>query len=1087
MFRKITDFIVEKRNWILGIFAILTVVGICVMGNVNINRNMMEYLPEDSETRVGLDVMTDEFGEDDTSDLTVMFHDLSDENRQSLLEYFQNLDGVSEVAYDESEEYNRDGYTRYVLTIDSTADSATAKRVYDEINQADFNEYLEKDLAGSIEDENGEVLHFSIIVLAVVCALIILIVMSESFIEPFLFLATILIAVVLNKATNLIFPSVSNITDSIVAILQMALSMDYSIMLMNRYTQERKIEPNKVKAMKNALHASFAAISSSSVTTIVGLLALVFMSFTIGRDLGLVLAKGVMFSLIAIFTCLPGLILLCDKLIEKTRKPSPHFKMQWAGNLAHKIRFVGLPIFLLVFAGCFLFKGNLGIFYSSPLDNKVEEVFGSSNQFALLYKNSDENQVAEYCRNLANEEKIDQALCYGNTIGDGLTTSDLVARMSKLGADVDVDDYLLRIVYYYYYHNGQGDNLTLDEFVQFIQTEIANNPIFSNKLTAEMTSNINQLANFSTVSSVTRQRNSSGLASILGINSEQVEDLLVYYNSRSTATVLSLNEFVTFLQNYVLSSKYGASFGEAERASLTQLSGMIKLAKMQNGLDAVAMSQAFGVSTELVQQLYLAQALQNYLNENPQLLQNMAMSGIDITNLSLGEILQKLPPDVQMSVQQKAALVTMTPTEFIGLVAQNIDQVDAGTRTQVQLAQQIFQLVQSNTKMNTAQMSALMGIPTDNIKLLYSLYDIKQLGKNITLSLNDFVIFLTGDVMSNPSYAGNFDGATRSKLLAIQQIMQNTMVNKIYTPAELVNTLSIFTNDLSQDLVELIYLYYGSVNNYDETWKLSVETFVNYLDQVVLADVRFNDLIEDSIRSTVSEAVTTVADAKKMLVGENYARIVLQTSYDEESDETFAFIDQLKSSLGERTSDYYVVGNSLMAYEMSQSFNDEMNLITILTMVFIFIVVAVTFKSFLVPIILVALIQCAVFFTMGVMTVLDGEMYFIALLIVQSILMGATIDYAILYTSYYLEARHGGKNVKESLGYAYTDSMHAIMTSGLILILVTLVVGNFASSVAAKICMAISQGTICSIVLILILLPAMLAGCDKLIVRKKRS
>ena len=281
--------------------------------------------------------------------------------------------------------------------------------------------------------------------------------------------------------------------------------------------------------------------------------------------------------------------------------------------------------------------------------------------------------------------------------------------------------------------------------------------------------------------------------------------------------------------------------------------------------------------------------------------------------------------------------------------------------------------------------------------------------------------------------------------------------------------------------------YYGSVNNYDETWKLSVETFVNYLDQVVLADVRFNDLIEDSIRSTVSEAVTTVADAKKMLVGENYARIVLQTSYDEESDETFAFIDQLKSSLGERTSDYYVVGNSLMAYEMSQSFNDEMNLITILTMVFIFIVVAVTFKSFLVPIILVALIQCAVFFTMGVMTVLDGEMYFIALLIVQSILMGATIDYAILYTSYYLEARHGGKNVKESLGYAYTDSMHAIMTSGLILILVTLVVGNFASSVAAKICMAISQGTICSIVLILILLPAMLAGCDKLIVRKKRS
>lgn len=194
-----------------------------------------------------------------------------------------------------------------------------------------------------------------------------------------------------------------------------------------------------------------------------------------------------------------------------------------------------------------------------------------------------------------------------------------------------------------------------------------------------------------------------------------------------------------------------------------------------------------------------------------------------------------------------------------------------------------------------------------------------------------------------------------------------------------------------------------------------------------------------------------------------------------------------KNNLSERTDHYYVVGNSLMAYEMSQSFDGEMNLITILTMIFIFIVVAVTFKSFLVPIILVALIQCAVFFTMGVMTVMDGEMYFIALLIVQSILMGATIDYAILYTSYYLEARHAGQNVKESLGYAYRDSLHAIMTSGLILVLVTLVVGNFASSVAAKICMAISQGTICSIILILILLPAMLAGCDRLIIKRKSA
>ena len=151
--------------------------------------------------------------------------------------------------------------------------------------------------------------------------------MCESYVEPFLFLTSILMAVVLNKGTNIIFSNVSHITDSIAAILQMALSMDYSIMLMNRYDQEKKTEKDKVKAMKNALYKAFQAISSSSVTTIVGLLALIFMTFKIGKDLGFVLAKGVLFSLICIFFVLPDLILIFDKWISKTKKRSPNIKV----------------------------------------------------------------------------------------------------------------------------------------------------------------------------------------------------------------------------------------------------------------------------------------------------------------------------------------------------------------------------------------------------------------------------------------------------------------------------------------------------------------------------------------------------------------------------------------------------------------------------------------------------------------------------------------------------------------------------------------------------------------------------------------
>ena len=129
------------------------------------------------------------------------------------------------------------------------------------------------------------------------------------------------------------------------------------------------------------------------------------------------------------------------------------------------------------------------------------------------------------------------------------------------------------------------------------------------------------------------------------------------------------------------------------------------------------------------------------------------------------------------------------------------------------------------------------------------------------------------------------------------------------------------------------------------------------------------------------------------------------------------------------------------------------------------------------------MIQCAVYMTMGILSFTGGTVYFIALLIVQSILMGATIDYAILYTTYYIEHRKT-MNIKDAIINSYNKSIHTILTSASILIIVTLIVGLFASAIASKICKTLSQGTLCSALLILLLLPAVLAACDKLIIKK---
>ena len=168
---------------------------------------------------------------------------------------------------------------------------------------------------------------------------------------------------------------------------------------------------------------------------------------------------------------------------------------------------------------------------------------------------------------------------------------------------------------------------------------------------------------------------------------------------------------------------------------------------------------------------------------------------------------------------------------------------------------------------------------------------------------------------------------------------------------------------------------------------------------------------------------------------------------------------------------------------MNKSFNNELDFITILTILFIFVVVAFTFKDLLIPLILVLIIQCAVYVTMAILSMTGSSVYFISLLIVQAILMGATIDYAIVYTTYYKESRET-MNVQNAIINAYNKSIHTILSSSSILIIVTLIVSSFADAIAAKICETISQGTFCSVILILLILPGVLATCDKLICRK---
>ena len=1368
--KKITDFIINKRYFVLALFLVLSIVSIHFSKQVKVNYDMAEYLPDTSETRIGMDIMENNIDAPESSSFNLMLKGLNDNEKLETKDYLEGLDGVSSVDYDETEEYNKEEYTLYVINVEADEESELATKVYQEIT-----EHFEDDemaTSGAISDRNKVVLPTWIVVLAVFCALLILIVMSDSYVEPFLFLTAILVGVLLNKGTNVLFKSVSNITDSIVAILQLALSMDYSIMLMNRYNQEKEKSTDKIQAMKEALYHAFGSIASSSVTTIVGLLALVFMSFTIGRDLGFVLAKGVLFSLVSIFFVLPALILIFDDAINKTKKRSPVIRLEKLGKFSYHIRAASIFLFIGFFAVSFFLKGNLGILYTDSEEDEISKVFAENNQMAIIYKNEDEEKIASLLSELENQEKVDEVLAYGNTINQKLTYDKLAEKLNDLGSDVEIEDYLLKILYYNYYNQDESNTMTFQEFIGFIQTEVYGNNKMSDELDAETRQNIDRLAQFTRESSMNQLRNSSEIAEILEIDKKDVDDVLIYYNSKHNTLKLTVAEFIDFINrdvltdneyadkisqsnrdklntlakftnastndtkmsslemanlfdmdasameqlykyyvslndiitrmtiaefsNFVLNdmlndSQYASNFDEATINNIRMLNTFSNSNVISKQMNSGELANAFGIDESLISQLLLLKystvdagstlSITEFINNVVSIKNNTDyLENVDLSSLEQLAILAQNQNNSNTTKMSQTALAsifnnvqkgfvetiyllnglpdeyTMTPQEFINLVLKTLgntteDSVDSGvfsvdteTLNQLKLLKLIIDdsVASNKTQYSASQMAKILGIPETKIYQLYALIDFSQnhisnwqatprelanlilentsnptvaanlqestimqlhllnnimtstinhddynyselatligieesklksiymlyqvnhttlqltpiefvnfvlihkndsalssslsfdkisdlqtlqavmdgvkvgqkyeslelsslLGinkddldllyglhvskhsNNQTISLRELVQFLLNHVVTNPDYSDHFDEEKVTKLKTIQGIMNATINNTTYTKDEIFTILTVLTDSLDKEMVDLLYVYYGSDKEYDENWTMTVQDFVNFLNEDILEDERFDDFLEDEMRQDILDAKDTVKDAKKLLIGNDYSRVVLNTKLLPESEETFNFIQRAKDLLAENLEEFYIIGDSPMAYEMSQTFNGELNFITVLTMIAIFVVVAITFKSIIIPIILVLTIQCAVYLTMGILSLSGGTVYFISLLIVQSILMGATIDYAILYTSYYLEHRKT-MNIKESIIHSYNQSIHTILTSASILVIVTLIVGHFASAIAAKICTTISQGTLCSTILILLLLPAVIAAWDKVIIKNK--
>ena len=413
---RFAGLVVRYRKAILIFFVVATALSVLLALGVEVNYDLTQYLPQDSITTKAMDKLESEFGYPEIG--TVMVRDISIPGALAIKGDIEAIDGVSQVLWlddiaditqpiefldpNMTESYYKDGNALFQVTYFENGYSPVTADAIDSIRAMLTEKVGEERFAlggpqvaskALVETTEREVVVISAV--AVVIVLIILLLLTDSWLAPFLYLISIGVAVLINMGSNIFVGRISNVTQSTQAILQMAISMDYSIFLFERFMFERENGASVTEAVKTAVKKSVVSLSGSSLTTIAGFLALWFMDYGIGFDLGRVLVKGIVISLFTIMTLLPVLILFTAPLLEKLRHRSLMPGLEGFARTVLKGRYIFIVLCFLVMVPAFLAQSRNDFLYGEAGINKegteifdegkeITDIFGEQNQVVLL-------------------------------------------------------------------------------------------------------------------------------------------------------------------------------------------------------------------------------------------------------------------------------------------------------------------------------------------------------------------------------------------------------------------------------------------------------------------------------------------------------------------------------------------------------------------------------------------------------------------------------------------------------------------------------------------------------------------------------
>lgn len=971
----------------MAAMAVVAVVCAIFIPMVNVNADMTLYLPDQSQMKKGMDRMAQTLPNLDQHMrlMGVMLTDTSLVAQAPAV-----LDSLTgHLTLDSVRQ--RDSLTLFRFNITSSTDTDSIKEK--------VSDYYGSKAVVEVDGDNlvmtgiGEV-----VLIGFALFFVVLTIMCRSYMEVVLFLATTGLAVLMNMGTNALLGTVSLVTHSLAAILQMILSMDYSVILMNRFREEKDKGKASPEAMSAAIDASAPTILSSALTTFVGLVMLIFIKFKIGADVGWVLSKGVVFSLICNFTVLPSLILTFEKAIKKTGKRTPSVPVAPVARFERAFRWPLTVLFVVIFVGAFILQKRTEITFSSIWPTPITDAFPPDNPVMLLYDTQEEAEIPDVLDSLSLDPKVISTLSYPSLAVKQLTAKEMAERFSSISPLITEE--VLDVVYYAKAHPRRTERLRLSQLEESANI-LAESGLIEEGLDMDA---LTLPPEEPEVQEPVEEEKPAPVVSEMPVEEEvpDVDDTLVAAEpaapADTTATGLSYEDVTTPL-------------------TASQVADLV-------GADRRLISMVYRMAGKKGKEATMA----------PYLLVRFVREEV-LTDKRFSRMVAKADADrIHETGRQMDSVYAAGPTVAITDPAGLIAKSDSAAAVHPPLQ-------------DTSALAAAVPPPP------------------------------AVEPEPEPEYVPT----------PLEVLAEMAFTDSRHSSREVFKALKGAGMDVTQEEIDILYLYTASRLYPEKDLKMSVGELLSFVGDELLKDPILSGIVPEGASAEVAEAREMLSSGTDILRGEECSLALTLTSYPAESAETHEFIGRLQNLVDDNLSgEHYLIGESVMYKELKESFPSELLFLTALTVLAIFIIVALTFKSLIIPVILILTVMSGVYVNVYACGAGGGTMLYLSYLIIQGLLMGATIDYSILFTGYYRNCRKI-MGIRKSLAVTYYRTVNSILTSGFSITLVPFVMSHVVKDqLTASIMHSLSMGALAVILLILFVMPGVLAALDPLVVPKKQ-